>query len=214
MSPAGTSPKPSSHPPFNEGAVRETAPSRFGVPALDEMPDDVRAICEETRANIGFIPNVFLAYAKRPEHFRAFMHYHDLLMKGPSGLSRAEREAIVVAVSAENDCLYCVTAHGAALRILGKDALVADQIATNWRTADLSPRLREILHFASRVNEPGFVATDRDLAELNAAGLSDDDAWDIAAVAAFFGFSNRMAGLMDMRPNPQFYELGRSTAPR
>ena len=214
MSPAGTSPKPSSHQAFNEGAVRETAPSRFGVPALDEMPDDVRAICEETRAKIGFIPNVFLAYAKRPEHFRAFMHYHDLLMKGPSGLSRAEREAIVVAVSAENDCLYCVTAHGAALRILGKDALVADQIATNWRTADLSPRLREILHFASRVNEPGFVATDRDLAELNAAGLSDDDAWDIAAVAAFFGFSNRMAGLMDMRPNPQFYELGRSTAPR
>ena len=107
-----------------------------------------------------------------------------------------------------------MTAHGAALRILGKDALVADQIATNWRTADLSPRLREILRFASRVNEPGFVASDRDLAELKAAGLSDEDAWDIAAVAAFFGFSNRMAGLMDMRPNPQFYELGRSSAPR
>jgi uncharacterized peroxidase-related enzyme len=173
------------------------------------MPDDIRTICEETRAKIGFVPNVFLAYAKRPEHFRAFMHYHDLLMKGPSGLSRAEREAIVVAVSAENACLYCVTAHGAALRILGKDPLVADQIATNWRTADITPRLREILTFASRVNEPGFVATGKEIAELKAAGLSDDDVWDIAAVAAFFGFSNRMAGTMDMRPNPQFYEMGR-----
>ena len=192
--------------------MRTTAPSRFGVPELAEMPDDIRALCEETRAKIGFVPNVFLAYAQRPEHFRAFMHYHDLLMKGPSGLSRAEREAIVVAVSAENDCLYCVTAHGAALRILGKDEIVADQIATNWRTADLSPRLREILRFASRVNEPGFVATDRDLAELKTVGLSDEDAWDIAAVAAFFGFSNRMAGLMDMRPNPQFHEMGRPTA--
>lgn len=212
MSPALPSSRQSSHPPFNEGAVRTTAPSRFGVPELAEMPDDIRALCEETRAKIGFVPNVFLAYAQRPEHFRAFMHYHDLLMKGPSGLSRAEREAIVVAVSAENDCLYCVTAHGAALRILGKDEIVADQIATNWRTADLSPRLREILRFASRVNEPGFVATDRDLAELKTVGLSDEDAWDIAAVAAFFGFSNRMAGLMDMRPNPQFHEMGRPTA--
>ncbi len=210
MSLAGTSSRPSSQPPFNEGAARTVAPSRFGAPSLDEMPEDIRAICEETRAKIGFVPNVFLAYAQRPEHFRAFMHYHDLLMKGASGLTRAEREAIVVAVSAENDCLYCVTAHGAALRILGKDAIVADQIATNWRTADLSPRLRAILTFASRVNEPGFVATDKELAELKAVGLSDDDIWDIGSVAGFFGFSNRMAGLMDMRPNPQFYEMGRA----
>jgi uncharacterized peroxidase-related enzyme len=209
MSPAGTSPRPSSHPPFNEGAAHNAAPSRFGAPSLDEMPDDIRAVVEDSRAKLGFVPNVFLAYAKRPEHFRAFMHYHDLLMKGPSGLSRAEREAIVVAVSAENECLYCVTAHGAALRILGKDPLVADQIATNWRTADLTPRLREILTFASRVNEPGFVASDKELAELKAVGLSDDDAWDIASIAGFFGFSNRMAGLMDMRPNPQFYAMGR-----
>jgi 4-carboxymuconolactone decarboxylase len=214
MSPAGTSPRTTSHPPFNEGAERNSAPSRFGAPSLDEMPDDVRAICEETRAKIGFVPNVFLAYAKRPEHFRAFMHYHDLLMKSPSGLSRAEREAIVVAVSAENDCLYCVTAHGAALRILGKDAIVADQIATNWRTAELAPRLRQILVFASRVNERGFVATDKEIAELKAVGLTDEDVWDIAAVAGFFGFSNRMAGAMDMRPNPQFYEMGRPAQPR
>jgi uncharacterized peroxidase-related enzyme len=211
MSPAVTSSRPSSHPPFNEGAAHNAAPSRFGAPSLDEMPDDIRAICEETRAKIGFIPNVFLAYARRPEHFRAFMHYHDLLMKGPSGLTRAEREAIVVAVSAENDCLYCVTAHGAALRILGKDAIVADQLATNWRTADLSPRLRAILTFGSRVNEPGFAASDKELAELKAVGLSDEDAWDIASVAGFFGFSNRMAGLMDMRPNPGFYEMGRQS---
>ena len=210
MSPAGTSPRPSSHPPFNEGAAHNAAPSRYGAPSLDEMPDDVRSVIEESRGKLGFIPNVFLAYAKRPEHFRAFMHYHDLLMKGPSGLSRAEREAIVVAVSAENDCLYCVTAHGAALRILGKDPLVADQIATNWRTADLTPRLRAILSFASRVNEPGFVAGDKELAELKAVGLTDDDTWDIASVAGFFGFSNRMAGLLDMRPNPQFYEMGRA----
>jgi len=209
MSPAGTSSRPSSHPPFNEGAAHNAAPSRFGAPSLDEMPDDVRAVIDESRTKLGFVPNVFLAYAKRPEHFRAFMHYHDLIMKGPSGLSRAEREAIVVAVSAENECLYCVTSHGAALRILGKDPVVADQIATNWRTADITPRLRAILTFASRVNEPGFAATDRELAELKAVGLSDDDAWDIATVAGFFGFSNRMAGFMDMRPNPQFYDMGR-----
>jgi uncharacterized peroxidase-related enzyme len=213
MSHAGTSLR-NSQPAFNEGAEHNAAPSRFGAPALDEMPDDIRAICEASRTKIGFVPNVFLAYAKRPEHFRAFMHYHDLLMKGPSGLSRAEREAIVVAVSAENDCLYCVTAHGAALRILGKDAAVADQVAINWRTADLAPRLRAILTFASRVNEPGFAATDRELAELKSFGLSDDDAWDIAAVAAFFGLSNRMAGLMDMRPNPQFYAMGRTAETR
>ena len=214
MSPAQTSPRPSSHPPFNEGAAHNAAPSRFGAPALDELPDDVRSVLEESRAKLGFIPNVFLAYAKRPEHFRAFMHYHDLIMKGPSGLSRAEREAIVVAVSAENDCLYCVTAHGAALRILGKDAVLADQVATNWRTADLAPRLRAILTFASRVNERGFAATDKELAELKAVGLSDEDAWDIATIAGFFGFSNRMAGFMDMRPNPQFYEMGRPGQPR
>ncbi len=214
MSAAGTSSRPSSQPPFNDGAAREAAPSRFGAPALDEMPDDVRAVCEDARAKVGFVPNVFLAYARRPEHFRAFMQYHDLLMRGPSGLSRAEREAIVVAVSGENRCLYCTIAHGAALRILGKDPVVADQIAANWRTADLSSRLRAILTFASRVNEPEFAASDKELAELKAVGLSDDDAWDIASIAGFFGFSNRMAGFMNMRPNPQFYDLGRPGAPR
>jgi uncharacterized peroxidase-related enzyme len=183
--------------------------SRFGEPAEGELPDDIRDVYEANRAKVGFVPNVFRAYAKRPEHFRAFMQYHDVLMRGPSGLSRAEREAIVVAVSSENRCLYCVVAHGAALRILGKDPVLAEQVAINWRTADLSPRLRTILAFASRVNEPGFVATDAEIGALHDAGLSDDDVWDAAAIAAFFGFSNRMAGLMDMRPNAEFYEMGR-----
>jgi 4-carboxymuconolactone decarboxylase len=196
-------------PPFNDGLSANRSASRFGVPELADLPDDVRAVLDDARGKLGFIPNVFLAYARRPEHFRAFMQYHDLLMKGPSGLSRAEREAIVVAVSAENDCLYCVVAHGAALRILGKDEVVADQIAVNWRTADLSPRLRAILTFASRVNEPRFAAEEREIAELRAAGLSEHDVWDVAAIASFFGFSNRMAGALDMRPNREFFTMGR-----
>jgi len=188
---------------------RPSFASRFGEPAEDDLPDDIRTIYEANRAKIGFVPNVFRAYARRPEHFRAFMGYHDVLMRGDGGLSRAEREAIVVAVSSENRCQYCMTAHGAALRILGKDPILAEQIANNWRTADLSPRLQAILAFASRVNEPGFAATDEEIDALRAAGLSDDDVWDVAAIASFFGFSNRMAGLMDMRPNPEFYSMGR-----
>jgi uncharacterized peroxidase-related enzyme len=189
---------------------REPA-SRFGIPELAALPPDVRSVIDEAHAKLGFIPNVFLAYARRPEHFRAFMQYHDLLMKAPGGLSRAEREAIVVAVSAENVCQYCVTAHGAALRILGKDERLADQIAINWRTADLTPRLRAILGFASRVNERGYAAGDDEIAALRASGFSDDDIWDIAAIAGFFGFSNRMAGTLDMRPNAQFYSMGRAS---
>lgn len=183
--------------------------SRFGEPPEDALPEDIRSIYEANKAKIGFVPNVFRAYARRPEHFRAFMAYHDVLMKGEGGLSRAEREAIVVAVSSENRCQYCMTAHGAALRILGKDPILADQIANNWRTADLSPRLRAMLSFASRVNEPGFAATDEEIDGMRLSGFSDDDIWDVAAIAAFFGFSNRMAGLMDMRPNPEFYTMGR-----
>ena len=183
--------------------------SRFGETERNALPDDIRDVYAANEQKIGFVPNVFRAYSRRPEHFRAFIAYHDVLMRGPSGLSRAEREAIVVAVSAENLCQYCVTAHGAALRILGKDPILADQIAINWRTADLTPRLRAMLSFAARVNTPGFSASDEEIGDLRSAGFSDDDIWDIAAVAAFFGFSNRMAGLMDMRPNPEFYSMGR-----
>ncbi|MDQ2664197.1 MAG: peroxidase-related enzyme [Candidatus Eremiobacteraeota bacterium] len=183
--------------------------SRFGEPGEAELPDDIRDVYAKNREKVGFVPNVFRAYAKRPEHFRAFMAYHDILMKGPGALSRAEREAIVVAVSSENRCQYCMVAHGAALRILGKDPILAEQIANNWRTADLSPRLKRMLTFASRVNEPGFAASEREIDELHLSGFSNDDIWDIAAIAAFFGFSNRMAGMMDMRPNVEFYAMGR-----
>lgn len=187
-----------------------TRVSRFGEPPENDLPGDIREIYEKNREKIGFVPNVFRAYAQRPEHFRAFMGYHDVLMKGPSNLTRAEREAIVVVVSSENRCQYCMVAHGAALRILGKDPVLADQIANNWRTADLTPRFRTMLAFASRVNEPGFFATNDEIEQLHAAGFSDDDIWDIGAIASFFGFSNRMAGLMDMRPNEEFYSMGRT----
>ncbi len=184
-------------------------PSRFGETPEHELPPDIAEIYAKYREKLGFVPNVFRAYSRRPEHFRAFMHYHDVLMRGDGGLSRTEREAIVVAVSAENLCQYCVTSHGAALRILGKDPVLADQIAIDWRTAQLSPRWRAMLGFASRVNEPGFSASDAEIDELREAGFGDDDIWDIAAIAAFFGFSNRMAGMMDMRPNHEFHEMGR-----
>ena len=194
-------------------AKRASPASRFGEPDEAGLPDDIRDVYAANRSKIGFVPNVFRAYARRPEHFRAFMAYHDVLMKGAGGLTRAEREAIVVAVSSENACQYCLTAHGAALRILGKDPILAEQIANNWRTADITPRWRAMLTFASRVNEPGFAATDDEIAALRAGGFSDDDIWDIAAIAAFFGFSNRMAGAMDMRPNPEFYSMGRGSGP-
>jgi len=186
-----------------------SGPSRFGEPGERTLPDDIREIYEKNREKLGFVPNVFRAYAQRPEHFRAFMAYHDVLMKGPGNLSRVEREAIVVAVSSENRCQYCMVAHGAALRVLSKDPIMADQIANNWRTADIPERLRVMLAFASRVNEPGFAATQHDIDQLHLAGFGDQDIWDIAAIAAFFGFSNRMAGVMDLRPNEEFYKMGR-----
>jgi uncharacterized peroxidase-related enzyme len=186
--------------------------SRFGEPPEADLPADIREIYETSRQKLGFVPNVFRAYAKRPEHFRAFMAYHDVLMKGPSNLSRVEREAIVVAVSSENRCQYCMVAHGAALRVLSKDPIMAEQIANNWQTANMSPKMRAMLAFASRVNQPGFAATEHEIDELHLAGFSDQDIWDIAAIAAFFGFSNRMAGVMDMRPNEEFYRMGRDEA--
>ncbi len=187
--------------------------SRFGEADEATLPDDIRAVFAATREKLGFVPNVFRTYARRPEHFRAFMQYHDLLMRGESGLSRAEREAIVVVVSSENQCQYCVTSHSAAFRILGKDAVLADQLAINWATADCTPRMTAMLEFASRVNEPGFAASDEEIADLRDAGFSEDDIWDIAAIAGFFGFSNRMAGALDMRPNAEFYAMGRTPRP-
>jgi uncharacterized peroxidase-related enzyme len=184
--------------------------SRFGEPSEKDLPDDIAEVYQKNSEKLGFVPNVFRAYARRPEHFRAFMAYHDVLMKGPSNLTRVEREAIVVTVSSQNRCQYCMVAHGAALRVLSKNPVMSEQIANNWRTAELPLRLRAMLAFASKVNEPEFSANDRDIDEMHLAGFGDDEIWDIAAIAAFFGFSNRMAGVMNMQPNAEFYSMGRT----
>jgi len=184
--------------------------SRFPVPALDEMPEDLRARILAVQEKSGFVPNVFLVLAHRPDEFRAFFAYHDALMDKPGGLTKAEREMIVVATSAMNDCPYCVIAHGAILRVRAKNALVADQVAVNYRKADITPRQRAMLDFAVKVAAESGRVEEADFAALRAAGFSDEDAWDIAAIAAFFGMSNRMANVTGMRPNDEFYALGRT----
>jgi uncharacterized peroxidase-related enzyme len=164
----------------------------------------------EVQAKTGFVPNVFLALARRPAEWRAFMAYHDALMLKEGGnLTKGDREMIVVATSAANHCLYCVVAHGAILRIYEKKPLVADQVATNWRKADISPRQRAMLTFAMKVCERSHEVEDSDYAALHAHGFTDEDAWDIAAITAFFALSNRMASAIGMRPNDEFYLLGR-----
>ena len=183
--------------------------SRFPVPAPESLPSDIREVVDSNTAKAGFTPNVFLAYGYKPEHFRAFFHYYDVLMKGPSGLSRAEREMIVVAVSRINACTYCTVAHGAALRILSKDPYLADQISANYRNADLTPRQRAMLDFAVKVTEHSAEIDQADFETLRGHAFSDSDIWDIGAVAAFFNLSNRMANLADMKPNAEFYTMGR-----
>ena len=183
--------------------------SRYPVPRLEELPDDIRARIEAVAEKSGFIPNVFLALAHRPDEFRAFFAYHDALMEKPSGLTKGEKELIVVATSAANDCHYCVVAHGAIARIRMKDPLIADQVATNWRRADLSDRQRAMLSFALKVALHSAEIVDSDHEELRAVGWTDDDIWDIAAIASFFALSNRMANFAAVRPNDEFYGLGR-----
>jgi len=183
--------------------------SRFPVPAPESLPSDIREVVDSNTAKAGFTPNVFLAYGYKPEHFRAFFHYYDVLMKVPSELSRAEREMIVVAVSRINACTYCTVAHGAALRILSKDPYLADQISANYRNADLTPRQRAMLDFAVKVTERSAEIDQADFEALRSHGFSDSDIWDIGAVAAFFNLSNRMANLADMKPNAEFYTMGR-----
>lgn len=186
------------------------AVSRFGVPGLDELPEDVRERIEAVEERTGFVPNVFLALARRPAEFRAFLAYHDALMdKETPGLSKADREMIVVATSAANDCTYCVVAHGAILRIRAKDPLIADQVATNYRHADITPRQRAMLDFALRVATQSATVEDEHLAELAHHGFDLDDVWDIGAIVALFAQSNRMAHVMALRPNPEFSLLGR-----
>ncbi len=183
--------------------------SRFPVPKLADLPPDVRQRIEAVQEKSGFIPNVFLVLAHRPEEFRAFMAYHDALMDKPGGLTKAEREMIVVATSAANQCQYCVLAHGAILRIRAKNPLIADQIAINYRKADITPKQRTMLDFAMQVALQSATVGDADIARLEAAGFSRDDVWDIAAIAAFFAMSNRIANVTVMRPNDEFYKLGR-----
>ncbi len=192
-------------------SLRVTTPaiSRFAIPRLEELPEDMRARIVAVQEKSGFVPNVFLVLAHRPEEFRAFFAYHDALMEKPGGLSKAEREMIVVATSGANQCQYCVVAHGAILRIRAKNPLVADQVAINYRKADITPRQRAMLDFALRVALESHAVEDADLEALRKAGFADEDIWDIAAIAAFFALSNRMANVTSMRPNDEFYLMGR-----
>jgi uncharacterized peroxidase-related enzyme len=183
--------------------------SRYPVPELKDLPDDLRTRILEVQAKAGFVPNVFLALAHRPAEWRAFIAYHDALLLKEGGLSKGEREMIIVATSALNQCLYCVVAHGAILRIYEKKPLVADQVAVNHRKADITPRQHAMLDFALKVSERSHEVDDADFAALHAHGFSDEDIWDIGAITAFFGLSNRMANLTAMRPNDEFYLLGR-----
>jgi uncharacterized peroxidase-related enzyme len=183
--------------------------SRFPVPRLEDLPDDIRTRIEAVAEKSGFVPNVFLALARRPDEWRAFVAHHDALMERDSGLTPAEKELIVVATSAANDCLYCVVAHGAIARIRARNPLIADQVAVDWRKADVSERQRAMLGFAVKLAiEPARV-TDADLEALRRHGFTDDDIWDIGAITALFAMSNRMAHLTAMRPNDQFYLMGR-----
>jgi uncharacterized peroxidase-related enzyme len=183
--------------------------SRYPVPKLADLPDDIRARMLEVQEKAGFIPNVFLTLAHRPDEFRAFFAYHDALMLRESGLTKAEREMIVVATSGANDCLYCIVAHGAILRLYAKNPLIADQVAANYRKADITERQKAMLDFALKVALRAAELVEADYEKVRAHGFSDEDIWDIGAIAAFFALSNRMANLIDMRPNDQFHLLGR-----
>ena len=183
--------------------------SRFPVPALSELPDDIRQRILAVQEKSGFIPNVFLVLARRPDEFRAFFAYHDALMDKPGNLTKAEREMIVVATSSLNQCQYCVVAHGAILRVRAKNPLIADQIATNYRKADITDRQRAMLDFAVKVSTEAFNIGEGDFETLKAHGFTEEDAWEVAAIAAFFSLSNRLANVTNMRPNAEFYSLGR-----
>jgi uncharacterized peroxidase-related enzyme len=184
--------------------------SRYPVPKLDELPDDIRGRIVEVQQKAGFVPNVFVTLAHRPDEFRAFFAYHDALMLKEGGLTKAEREMIVVATSGANDCLYCIVAHGAILRIYAKNPLVADQVAVNYRKADITPRQRAMLAFAMKVAVNSAAIEDADFAALREHGFADEDIWDVGAIAAFFALSNRMANMISMRPNDEFYTMGRT----
>lgn len=189
--------------------TQQPAVSRFPVPELKDMPDDIRQRIQAVQEKSGFIPNVFLTLAHRPDEFRAFFAYHDALMEKPGNLTKAEREMIVVATSGFNQCQYCVVAHGAILRIRAKNPLIADQVATNYRKADITARQKAMLDFAMKVSQTAQLVGEADFDALKKHGFTEDDIWDIAGISAFFGMSNRLANVTSMRPNNEFYNLGR-----
>lgn len=184
--------------------------SRYPIPDINDLPDDIKQKIEEVQEKAGFIPNVFLVLAHRPEELRAFFAYHDALMEKESGLTKAEMEMIVVATSNQNECQYCVIAHGAILRVRAKDPLIADQVAVNYRKADITARQKAMLDFATKVSNAAHTICDDDFELLKQHDFSEEDIWDIAGITAFFGLSNRMANFTSMRPNDEFYLIGRS----
>ncbi len=183
--------------------------SRYPVPDINDLPEDIKARILAVQEKAGFVPNVFLVLAHRPDEFRAFFAYHDALMEKQSGLSKADMEMIVTATSGANNCQYCVIAHGAILRIRAKNPLIADQVAINYRKADITPRQMAMLDFAMHVSFDAANIDDTDFEALREHGFSDEDIWDIAGITAFFGLSNRMANVTSMRPNDEFYTMGR-----
>jgi uncharacterized peroxidase-related enzyme len=187
---------------------------RFPLPDINSLPDDIKQRIVDVQAKSGFVPNVFLVYARRPAEFRAFFAYHDALMDSDVGLTRAEREMIVVATSGANHCLYCVVAHGAILRIRAKNAQIAEQLAVNYRKANISPRQLAMLDLAMKVSADAENVTEEDFAVLQAHGFDNNAIWDICAITAFFGLSNRMANVTSMQPNIEFYALGRDSGRR
>ena len=188
---------------------------RYPAPDLKDLPEDIRLKVLEVQEKAGFIPNVFLAFARRPAEWRAFFAYHDALMlKEEGSLTKGDREMIVTATSSANKCLYCVVAHGALLRIYEKKPLVADQVAVNYRKADITPRQRAMLDFAMKVCDRSHEIEDADFTTLHAHGFDDEDIWDIASITAFFGLSNRVASFSGMTPNPEFYLMGRVPKPK
>lgn len=188
--------------------------SRFETPTLENLPDDVRDRILAVQEKSGFIPNVFLLLARRPDEFRAFVAYHDALMDKPGNLTKADREMIVVATSSPNQCQYCVVAHGAILRIRAKNPLIADQVAANYRKADITDRQRAMLDFALKVSTEAYAVSESDYDALKYHGFTDEDAWDIASISAFFGMSNRIANATNLRPNEEFYAMGRADRSR
>jgi len=184
---------------------------RFDVPEIAELPEDVRAIIVEVQEKTGFVPNVFLTLARRPEEFRAFFAYHNALMEKDGGLTKGEREMIIVATSGLNQCTYCVVAHGAILRIREKNPLIADQIASNYRKAEITPRQMAMLNFAAKVSGRANEIDDNDYENMRSHGFTDEDIWDVGSIAAFYAMSNRFANMANVRPNDEFYGMGRES---